>query len=63
MTEHYTLPDTAAGLQQAWDTAVSLRRHGFKTRLATRQWGRTTVHTVIATPKKRPSRKERGLTL
>lgn len=61
--EHYTFPDTTHGIKLAWDTAVSLRRHGFKTRLATRQWGVFTVHTVIATPPKRPNRKERGASL
>ncbi len=62
MTEHYTFADTAAGLKHAWDTAVSLRRGGFKTRLVTRRISMSMVHTVLATPT-RLSRKERGLTL
>ncbi len=61
--EHHTFPDTSTGIKLAWDTTLSFRRHGFTTRLATRQWRTFTVHTVIATPPKRPNRKERGASL
>jgi hypothetical protein len=60
MPEHYTFADNVAGLTQAWETTLSLRRAGFKTRLATRQIAQTTVQTVVATPPKRPNRKQRG---
>lgn len=61
--EHLTLPDTHAGVGLAWDVTISLRRTGFRTRLATRQWGACRVHTVVAVPPKRPTRKERGASL
>jgi hypothetical protein len=61
VTENYTFPDNVAGLEAALETTLSLRRFGFKTRLAHRQLTRmTTVVTVVATPPKRPNRKERG---
>jgi len=61
--EHHTFPDTVAGLELAWQVSVSRRRNGWRTRLATRQWGAFTVHTVVAVPPKRPNRKERGASL
>ncbi len=63
MTDHFTFADNVAGLTHAFETTLSLRRAGFKTRLATRRIARTIVQTVVATPKKRPTRRERGLTL
>ena len=62
MVDHFTFPDTEAGLTLALLTTLSLRRHGFKTRLATRQLTRmTVVHTVVATPPPRPNRAARGV--
>ena len=63
--DHYTFASFEStgqtlGLAAAWDTTLHLRRQGHKTRLATRQWGRFIVHTVIATPPTRPTRAERG---
>jgi hypothetical protein len=49
-TEHFTFPDTTAGLTSAFETTLALRRFNFRTRLATRDIHGTTVHTVIATP-------------
>jgi hypothetical protein len=63
MQELRTFPDSEVGLTLAWETSLSLRRAGFKTRLATRQWGPTTVHTVVAEPPKRSNRKLRGAEL
>jgi len=60
VTEHYTFPDTVAGLEAAFERTLTLRHFGFKTRLATRVFGHTTVQTVVATPPKRPNRKDRG---
>ena len=57
----FTFPDTESGLSVAWDTTIALRRAGFKTRLAERQMSGYTVHTVVATPPVRPTRKERGV--
>jgi hypothetical protein len=60
----YESTGNALGLANAWETTVRLRRHGFKTRLATQQITRTTiVQTVIATPPVRPTRAERGCNL
>ena len=65
MTEHYTLPNTEAGLTLAFNLSLSLRRAGYRTRLAERAFshGYTRVVTVVATPKPRPNRKARGCTL
>lgn len=57
MTECFTFADNAAGLTHAFNLTLSLRRNGFRTRLATRVLGRSlpfTVHTVVATPPVRP---------
>ena len=62
-TERYTFSNEPAGLTLALYTTLRLRRHGFRTRLATRQWGKFTVHTVLAMPPTRPSRAERGANL
>jgi hypothetical protein len=56
----HTFPNTAEGLEFAFDLTQSLRRVGFKTRLVERTMGRFDVVTVVATPPVRPSRKERG---
>jgi hypothetical protein len=58
--EHYTFADSVAGLARAFSTTLSLRRAGFKTRLATRRIAGFAIYTVIATPRKRATRKERG---
>ncbi len=61
MVEHFTFADSVTGLTLALETALSLRRFGFRTRLATRDFGhRFTVHTVVATPPRRPNRADRG---
>lgn len=64
MTEHHTFPasaDNGEGLEQALYTTLSLRRFGFKTRLATRDFRHgIIVYTVIATSPARPNREERG---
>lgn len=61
MTERFTFSDSATGLALAFETTLSLRRAGFRTHLETSVYSRTTVHTVVATPALRPTRKERGL--
>jgi len=63
LVERYSFPDSEAGLTQALHTTLTLRHFGFKTRLATRELSRFTVHTVIATPAPRPNRRERGCEL
>ena len=67
MTEHrdlYTLPNTESGLTLALGLSLSLRRAGYRTRLAERAFSHgTRVVTVVATPKPRPNRKARGCTL
>ena len=64
MTDHFTFPDTEAGLTQALETTLTKRHFGFKTRLATRDFGHgTIVHTVVATPPPRPNRAARGCNL
>jgi hypothetical protein len=55
-----TFPNTVNGLAVAWEWTVSLRRAGFKTRLAERTFqDRFAVVTVVATPPVRPNRTER----
>jgi hypothetical protein len=63
MTEHFTFPNTESGLTLALTLSLSLRRHGYRTRLAERAISHTRVVTVVATPKPRPNRKARGCTL
>jgi hypothetical protein len=69
MTDHFTFANSNAGLLHAFEIALSLRRFGFKTRLATRRLftfptGEAGfVHTVVATPPTRPTRTERGCNL
>ena len=59
--ELYTLPNTESGFVLALDQTLSLRRAGFKTRLAQRRFlNRFDVVTVEATYPDRPNRKERG---
>jgi hypothetical protein len=56
MTEHFTFADSVEGLTHAFNLTLSLRRNGFRTRLATRVLDRSlpfTVHTVVATPPQR----------
>lgn len=59
-TEHFTFADSETGLTLALLTTLSLRRHGFRTRLASRVLSRFPVHTVVATRPTRPTRAERG---
>jgi hypothetical protein len=63
MEERYTFANSAAGLEHALQTTLSLRAAGFKTRLVTRVLCRFTVHTVVATPRRRATRRERGCSL
>lgn len=63
MTEHFSFTSRPEGLLAAWEHALSLRAHGWKTRLAERNWRTSNgfnVVTVVATPPKRPTRTERG---
>lgn len=61
MTEQFMFADTEAGLSSAFALSLTLRRSGFKTRLAARTIGTTVLQIVYATPAARLSRKERGL--
>jgi hypothetical protein len=64
MTEHFTFPATDNGLELALETTLTLRRNGFKTRLATRRFtGGTDVFTVVAVRPPTANRKERGCEL
>jgi hypothetical protein len=56
-----TVPPTMSGLRLAISTTLSLRRHGYKTRLAERKLSGFTVLSVVATPPARLSRTQRGL--
>ena len=60
MTEQFMFADSEQGLTLALLTTLSLRRHGFTTRLVTTEVGHTPLHTVHATPAPRPTRKMRG---
>ncbi len=55
MTEHYTFAASETGLTHALLTTLNLRRHGYKTRLATRELCKFKVHTVVATPATKPN--------
>lgn len=59
----YTFPTDIAGLAASIETTLSLRRAGYKTRLVERVFSRTNVITVVATPPRRPTRRERGASL
>lgn len=60
MTEHFTFADSETGLTHALHVTCSLRRAGFKTRLATRRLPHGfVVHTVVPTPRPRATRKDR----
>ena len=59
----FTFPNTESGLALAWETTVSLRRAGFKTRLVEPLIFNYRVIRVIATPPARPNRKARGCEL
>lgn len=63
--ELHTMPHTVAGLAMAFELTLSLRRSGFKTRLAERTMGRFDVVTVVATPPASTRRKDnqKALTL
>jgi hypothetical protein len=55
MTERFTFADSVTGLTTALETTLTLRSHGFRTRLetTTRTVGSLppfTLHTVVATP-------------
>jgi len=60
MTERFTFADSEPGLVHAFNTALSLRRAGFRTRLVPEVMGHTTVLVIHATPNPRPNRKARG---
>ena len=61
MTERHTFPFNEAGLVTCLELTLTLRRKGFRTRVATRQLTRLTrVYTVLATRPVRPTRAERG---
>jgi hypothetical protein len=55
-----TLPATVAGLELALSQTLMLRRTGHKTRLVERTISGFPVLTVVATPPRRPTRRERG---
>jgi hypothetical protein len=59
MEERFTFADSTTGLEHAFATTLALRRFGFTVRLSTHSVKGYTVHTVIAAPPMRPSRKER----
>ena len=60
MTEQYFFADTETGLAHAFRATLSLRRAGFKTRLAETLLHRTRLHVLYATSAPRPNRKTRG---
>lgn len=66
MEERYSFADSITGLTHAFNTSLNLRRHGFTTRLVQVpiMLGKDApgvMHTVVAKPPARPSRRERGL--
>lgn len=63
MTERYTFADSETGLEHAFSLTLSLRAFGFRTRLVTREYKGFTLHTVVATPPRRATRRERGCSL
>ena len=65
MEERFSFADSETGLTLALLTTLSLRRHGFKTRLETSVvcTQRFFLHTVVAQPPVRPTRAERGASL
>lgn len=63
MPERFTFADSETGLEHAFTLSLSLRAAGFKTRLVTHVLSGFTVHTVVAVPRLRPNRKERGCSL
>jgi hypothetical protein len=65
MPEYYILPHTEAGLEAILGLTVSLRRVGFRTRMGETKVGHSNTHVyvMVAVPKKRPNRKERGCVL
>ena len=65
MQDRFTFPDSLTGLQLAFDTTLTQRRFGAKTRLVTHTQAvgklpAFVLHTVVATPTPRPTRAERG---
>ncbi len=66
MEDRYSFADSITGLTHAFNTSLNLRRHGFTTRLVqipiTLCKGVPGImHTVIAKPPARATRRERGL--
>ena len=66
MQDRFTFPDSLAGLQLAFDTTLTQRRFGARTRLVTHtqtvgKLPAFTLHTVVSEPATRLTRKERGL--
>lgn len=67
LKDRFTFADSVTGLEHAFDTTLTMRRHGYRTRLETTTMnvGKLTfvLHTVVATPPPRPTRAERGCNL
>jgi hypothetical protein len=59
----FTFPFTDAGLALAWDLTSGLRKAGYTTRLVERTLCGFKVYTLLATPPRRPTRRERGAIL
>jgi len=62
-TERFFFTATETGLTLALNLTLSLRRHGFRTRLTTERVAHFDTHVVHATPRPRPNRRERGCLL
>ena len=65
MLDRYIVPHTEDGLGILFDLTVSLRRVGFRTRMGETKVGHSQelVYALVAVPKVRPNRKERGCEL
>lgn len=61
MEERLTFGDTLLGVLLLMHTRATLAAAGFTTRLETTVFHGFTLHTCVATPETRLSRKERGL--
>jgi hypothetical protein len=61
VVERYVFARSFTGLEHAMHLTVSLRRVGFKTFVGETEISHSPVYVLVATPKVRPSRKERGL--
>ena len=55
--------DSTTGLEHAFHLTVTLRSHGFTTRLETTTFNGFVLHTVIATPPTRLTSADRGCNL